>query len=206
MLGVTVAFWLQFVVTSRDAELPTWQGVPAWKPPGELWILQEIVYKIRPDVIVETGTYKGGTALFFATLLDLQKRGKVVSIDIRDWQPKPQHDRVRYLIGSSTAPEIVSEVQAAIDPGAVVLVDLDSAHSKEHVLAELRAYADVVSVGSYIIVEDAKFSRTILPDLREGPGQAVDEFLSGNHNFVNDTSWTDRFGAAYPSEYLRRLR
>ena len=206
VLALAVAVRMRVVVPSARHELPTWRGVPVWKTPGELWLLQEIVHKTQPDVIVETGTFKGGSALFLASLLDFRGSGKVVSVDIKDLQPRPKHDRITYLIGSSVDPSVVRQVKAAISPGGTVLVDLDSAHDRAHVLAELRAYADVVSVGSYIVVEDAKSARALLPDRRRQPGQAVDEFLSENPNFVSDPSWPERLGVESRSEYLRRVR
>lgn len=207
VLGLLVALRLKYEVTSPDAELPRWQGFPVWKTPGELWILQEIVHEVRPDVIVETGTYKGGTALFCASLLDMQGHGKVVSVDIKDWQPRPGHSRITYIVGSSTSPETLATVQDAIMPGEVVLVDLDSDHSREHVLAELRLYSPLVSAGSYVLVEDAlRRARMLLPDYRAGPALAVDEFLSENHNFISDERWEERLGVSYATEYLRRMR
>lgn len=198
---------LRFTVTSPDNELPHWLGTPVWKSPGSLMVLQEIIHQVNPDIVVETGTYKGGGALFFASLLDLEGRGRVVSVDIRNWQPKPVHKRVKYLIGSSVSPAVLNEVRALIEPGAVVLVDLDSNHAKSHVLSELRSYSEMVSIGSYLIVEDATTGRQPLWwETEQEPGEAVREFLSENHLFASDGSWEKRSGDSFGNKYLRRIR
>lgn len=132
----------------------SWLGVPTWKLPLDLWIYQEIVHQVRPDLIVETGTAFGGSALYLASLCDLVRGGEVVSVDVKDEPRRPRHERITYLAGSSTAPEIVREVHARAAGKESVLVILDSDHTKAHVLAEMRAYGPLVPLGGYMIVED----------------------------------------------------
>jgi len=206
-IALIVVAKLRFTLSHPGAELPRWRGAPVWKAPGAMLVLQEIIYKVKPDVIVETGTYRGGGTLFFASLLDLEDRGRVISIDITDWQPRPVHPRITYLIGSSIDPVILSKVRDSIPPGSVVVVDLDSNHAKSHVLEELRAYSPLVSPASYLIVEDATTGKqTWRPEMQRGPGEAVEEFLAENHDYVDDPSWATRLGDSYGNKYLRRIK
>jgi len=118
------------------------------KLPLDMWIFQEIIFGTKPDVIVETGTFNGGSALFMATLLDTIGKGRVITIDIEDFPRKPRHDRITYLIGSSTSDEIVAKVRSLIRKDETVMVVLDSDHHAEHVLNELRIYSEMVTTGN----------------------------------------------------------
>ena len=118
----------------------TWLGSQALKNPLDLWVYQEIMWETEPELIVETGTYRGGSALYLASLCDLMGRGEVLSIDV---EPKrddyPEHPRITYLAGrSSTDPDVVDEVRERAN-GRSILVILDSDHSQRHVEAELAA-------------------------------------------------------------------
>ena len=164
-----------------------WLGGEVQKCPLDLWVMQEILHEIKPDVVVEAGTYMGGSAYYFASLFDLTGHGRVITIDIDDHPGKPAHPRITYLLGSSTSDEIVAPVKAAIQPGEKVLVDLDSAHNKAHVLKELQLYSPLVTPGSYLIVEDTHFNgHPILPKFGPGPGEAVQEFLPSHPEFRAD--------------------
>ncbi len=184
-----------------------WLGSPLEKNPLDLWVFQEIVYETKPDLIIEAGTYKGGSALFFASLEDLMGNGRVISIDIRDLPGRPSHQRIRYLLGSSTSPAIIERVRNAIRPGDRVMVDLDSDHREAHVLEELRAYSPLVTIGNYLIVEDTNINgHPVLPEFGPGPREAVEEFLKENHDFVPDQS-RERFLVTFnPGGYLRKVR
>jgi cephalosporin hydroxylase len=134
-----------------------WLGTPVCKCPLDLWVFQEILVAVRPDIIIETGTGLGGSAVFMACICDILQNGQVVTIDVRDRPNRPAHDRVTYLHGSSTAPEIRAEVGSIVrqhPDSPTVMVLLDAAHDAEHVLEELRIYHPLVSPGSYLIVED----------------------------------------------------
>jgi len=126
-----------------------WLGVRTLKLPLDLWIFQEIIHETKPDVIVEAGTFQGGSALFMASIQDAIGKGRVISIDIEDFPRKPRHDRITYLIGSSTAEETVGKVRSLIGEGDSVMVVLDSDHHAEHVLNELRIYGEMVTTGQY---------------------------------------------------------
>lgn len=185
----------------------SWLGVPTWKLPLDLWIYQEIVHQVRPDLIVETGTAFGGSALYLASLCDLVRGGEVVSVDLKDEPRRPRHERITYLTGSSTATEIVREIQSRAAWKQSVLVILDSDHTRAHVLAEMRAYAPVVTPGSYMIVEDTNINgHPVYPDFGPGPMEAVGEFLETNRDFQVDESKEKFLLTFNPRGYLKRVR
>lgn len=184
-----------------------WLGTPVEKTPLDLWIFQEIVYQTRPDVIVEAGTYKGGSALFLANLFDLLGHGQVVTIDIRKYPGLPQHPRIHYLLGSSTAPEIVEKVKGFLAPHDRVMVVLDSDHSMPHVLAELRLYSKLVTKDNYLIVEDTNLNgHPVAAGSGPGPMEAVEAFERENHDFVSDRSREKFLMTFNPKGYLRKVR
>lgn len=182
-----------------------WLGAQVAKNPLDLWVMQEIVTETRPDVIVETGTYRGGSALYFASLCELLGSGRVISIDVEAERPDyPRHDRITYLGGrSSTDPEVVDEVRRSV-AGERVMVVLDSDHSAGHVASELEAYAPLVAVGCYLIVEDTNVD-DVRKDLPPGPRKVIQEFVARNPGFEVDLErekWVITFN---PGGYLRRV-
>jgi len=183
----------------------TWLGAQALKNPLDLWVYQEIVVETRPDLIVETGTYRGGSALFLASVCDLVGKGEVVSIDVEPARDDyPVHPRITYLAGrSSTDTAVVADV-AERAAGRPILVVLDSDHSQAHVEAELEAYAPLVPVGSYLIAEDSNIG-LIREDLLPGPLQAVEAFLSRTDEFEIDREREKFLITFNPSGYLRRV-
>jgi cephalosporin hydroxylase len=184
----------------------TWLGAQALKNPLDLWVYQEIMFETEPELIVETGTYRGGSALYLASLCDLMGRGEVVSIDIEPRRDDyPEHPRITYLAGrSSTDPAVVEEVRGRA-AGRPTLVVLDSDHSQAHVEAELAAYAPLVPVGCYVVVEDSNIGQ-IRKDLLPGPLQAVEAFLAGTDEFAIDRAREKFLITFNPSGYLRRVR
>jgi cephalosporin hydroxylase len=183
----------------------TWLGAQALKNPLDLWVYQEIIFDTRPEVIVETGTYRGGSAAFLASVCDLLGAGEVVSIDIEPAREDyPVHPRITYLAGrSSTDPGVVAEVRERV-AGRNTLFVLDSDHSQAHVEDELAIYAPLVPVGSYIIVEDSNIGR-IRKDLMPGPFEAVERFLAGTNEFEIDREREKFLITFNPSGYLRRV-
>jgi cephalosporin hydroxylase len=189
-----------------DAWNPKWMGVAALKCPFDLWVYQEILHETRPDVILETGTARGGSALFLASMLDLMGVGEVISIDIVRRPEWPVHPRITYVTGSSTSAAVLDEVRRRIAGKSRVMVILDSDHKKDHVLEELRAYAPFVSKGAYLIVEDTNINgRPVFPGFGPGPGEAVDEFLAATSAFVRDSERERFFVTFNPGGYLRRV-
>ncbi len=189
-----------------DAWNPKWMGVAALKCPFDLWVYQEILHELRPDLILETGTARGGSALFLASMFDLLGSGAVVSIDIVRRPEWPTHPRVTYLTGSSTSGPILEEVRRRTAAASRVMVILDSDHRKDHVLEELTAYAPLVTKGSYLIVEDTNINgRPVFPGFGPGPGEAVDDFLAANPSFERDLQRERFFVTFNPGGYLRRV-
>jgi cephalosporin hydroxylase len=146
-----------------------WKGVRVLKRPAALFKAAELIYKSKPDIIVETGTKFGGSACFYADCADVE----VVSVDVACPKPPKKHFLVTYLTGFSTSPSVLFFVEQQI-AGKRVMVVLDSDHSKENVRAELEAYADMVSIGCYLIVEDLD---------QGGPREALNEWLPGHPDF-----------------------
>jgi cephalosporin hydroxylase len=184
-----------------------WLGIQTEKCPLDLWIYQEIIFEIRPDVIIESGTYNGGSALFLASLCDLMGKGQMISIDIERKENRPKHDRIIYLLGSSTSKEITEAIQNFIRNNDQVLVILDSDHNKDHVLRELEIYSQFVTKGSYIIVEDTNINgHPVDPEFGPGPREAVEEFLEKNNNFIIDGSREKFYLTFDPGGYLKRIK
>jgi cephalosporin hydroxylase len=183
-----------------------WLGTPTQKCPLDLWIYQEIIFEVNPDVIIECGTYGGGSALFLASICDLLDHGEVITIDIKVIEGRPEHKRITYLLGSTTSQEIVEKVQAFIKNKNRVMVILDSDHNREHVLKELKIYSHFVSKDSYLIVEDTNVNgHPVELDFGPGPLEAVKEFLEGNKSFVIDKSKEKFYMTFGPDGFLKRV-
>ncbi len=190
-----------------------WLGVPTWQNPNDVWIVQEILSEQKPDFMIETGTQFGGSAILWAMVLrEVNPNARVITIDIRDATKQARNralfrERVDFMLGSSVDREIVAEIGKRVD-GKKVVVLLDSNHSRKHVLAELRAYAPMVNVGSYIIVQDGILGNVIPSpaELEEGPREAIHEFLATNDDFEIDKS-RERLLHNYALDgYLKRIQ
>jgi cephalosporin hydroxylase len=183
-----------------------WLGHRVLKCPLDLWIYQEILHELRPELIVETGTYRGGSALFLASICDLLGRGEVVTIDSKRQRGRPRNRRITYLHGSSTAPEITRQVERRAKGKRPILVILDSGHGKAHVLDELRTYAPLVTPGSYLIVEDTNLNgHPVEPGHGPGPAEAVAAFLAENAAFHRDPSREKLLLTFNPDGYLQKV-
>jgi cephalosporin hydroxylase len=182
-----------------------WLGTPAYKTPLDLWVYQELIVSLRPQLVVETGTAAGGSALFLATVCDAVGSGEVLSIDSEFRPERPTHERVTYVTGSSVAPETLNIVAEHAKGKAPVMVILDSDHSRGHVLAELREYADFVTPGSYLVVEDTNLNgHPVMPNFGPGPKEAVVDFLRERSDFRQDAEQEKFFLTFNPGGYLRR--
>jgi cephalosporin hydroxylase len=184
-----------------------WMGVPCLKTPLDLWIYLEILFEVRPDLVVETGTHMGGSALFLAHMLDLVGRGEIVSIDVLDAAGRPEHPRIRYLRGSSADASLVRGVFGARPEGERTLVILDADHSRDHVRRELELFAPFVSKESYLIVEDSNVNgHPVLPQHGPGPAEAIEAFLPAHPEYARDAS-REKFLLTYnPGGFLKRVR
>jgi cephalosporin hydroxylase len=188
-----------------------WMGITTQQTPTDLWAVQEIIYEVKPDFIVETGTLKGGSALYFASLLQIVKpAGRIITVDIEDQTAEARDNPlfqkyITFLKGSSVDDEIVSEIHKIVNGGRTI-VFLDSDHHAYHVLKEMRAYADLVSVGSYMIVNDTFFHEHEAPrGYRLGPLEAIQKFMKFNKSFDADKSRARFMLSFYPDGYLKRV-
>ena len=186
-------------------------NVPIFKYPTDLMIYQELIVETKPEVIVETGTAYGGSALYFAFLCQALGRGEVVSVDIRAGAgdhgdvARPQHPRVTYVTGSSTDPAVVQKVKDIV-AGRPALVILDSDHRKDHVLAEMRAYAPLVPAGGYLVIEDGIVNgNPVFPEFGPGPTEAIEEFFRESDDFRVDERRERLLLTQNPCGYLRRV-
>lgn len=180
----------------------SWMGRPVIQLPEDMLRMQEVIFNLQPDVIIETGVAHGGSLIFYASLCKAMERGRIIGIDIeirphnrQAIEAHPLSDRITLIEGSSTAPDIVAQVKALVQPGEKVLVILDSNHSYAHVLAELQAYASLVSPGSYIVATDG-----IMQDLADVP--------RGTPNWVTDnpTCAARDFAAEHPEFKIEQPR
>jgi cephalosporin hydroxylase len=181
-----------------------WMGVRTEKLPLDMWIYQEILHHVRPDFILETGTRHGGSALFFCQMMDVIGGAcEVVTVDITLPPQRPEHARLTYLTGSSTDPNIVADVRRRAAGKQSVLVVLDSDHRRDHVLSEMRAYHDLVTPGSYMIVEDSNVNgHPVAPRHGPGPMEAIGAFMQENNDFVIDKN-AEKFLITFnPNGYL----
>lgn len=183
-----------------------WMGYPCLKCPLDLWVYQEIIHEIQPDLILETGTNAGGSALFMAHMLDVIGRGEIISFDISDNFERPTHPRIRYVTGSSCDAALVSKIMQGSTAG-VRMVVLDSDHSEEHVAKELQIFAPLVSVGSYLIVEDTNINgHPTYEAFGPGPYEAVEQFLRVNNDFKVDLEREKFLMTFNPRGYLKRVK
>jgi cephalosporin hydroxylase/2-polyprenyl-3-methyl-5-hydroxy-6-metoxy-1,4-benzoquinol methylase len=181
-----------------------WMGVHLSKCPLDLWVYQEMLYELRPDVIIECGTFRGGSALYLGSLCDLLDHGRIYTVDIAGRPERPVHPRVEYVSGSSVDEEVVAYLRSRIGPDEKVLVILDSDHSQGHVRAELEVYATLVTPNSYIILEDTNVNgHPVLWSHGPGPMEALDDFLAEHDEFVIDTTREKFLLTFNPRGYLK---
>lgn len=180
-----------------------WMGYPAIKSPFDLWTYSEIIWETQPDLIIETGTLAGASALYLAHTLDAvaaqggPQGSEIITIDINPYPGLPEHDRITYFNGDSVAEKMAAKVGRRAE-GKRVMVILDSDHSYEHVLKELRTYNSLVAPGCYLIVEDT------WGPLGYGAAKAVKEFLSRPTPFTVDRSRERHLMTFHPGGFLKK--
>ena len=204
----------------------SWMGRPIIQLPEDMVRTQEVIYELKPDVLVETGIAHGGSLIFYASLFKAMGKGRVIGVDIEIRQHNrsaiEEHELYSYidmLEGSSSDVTILDDVKNRIKKDEVVMVILDSNHTKQHVLEELEAYCEIVSVGSYIVATDG-----IMFDLHDvprgdaswgtdNPVEAVKEFLSNHPDYVlEQPAWQfneselDKNLTHWPSAWLKRIK
>lgn len=204
----------------------SWMGRPIIQYPQDMIAMQEIIWEVKPDLIIETGIAHGGSLIFSAAMLELVAsctgiEGEVIGLDI-DIRPHnrkaieehPMYKRITMIEGSSIAPEIVAQVVALAKGKQRVLVCLDSNHTHDHVLAELQAYAPLTTVGSYCVVFDTvveDMPKELSGDRPWGPGNnpktAVFEYLKTHDEFIINKDIDNKLLISVaPDGYLKRLR
>lgn len=203
---VTRLFHQGLVIQTSNFERTEWLGVPIRQNILDLWTIQETLAEIRPALLIEVGTWDGGSALFYAHLMDLMDHGRVVTVDIVD-KRKREHPRVEFLLGDSVSSEIAAELQRRVaDADGPVMVILDGNHDQHHVAKELELYAPLVTPGSYLLSQDGAIDeRWMFADSRPGPLGANSDFLARHPEFEHDQARNDRFLLSHhPLGWMRR--
>jgi cephalosporin hydroxylase len=218
------ALWLRSGWDTKYVYGFSWLGRPIIQLPDDMIRIQEVVFQVQPDLIVETGIAHGGSLVYYASLCKAMDRGRVLGVDIEirphNREAIEAHFLAPYITmieGSSIDPRTVAQVQAQIRPDDRVIVMLDSCHLKDHVRAEMEAYAPLVSPGSYIVAMDGIMRQVVgaprtSPDWAwNNPVSAVNEFLPAHPEFelvepafaFNEGLITERV-TYWPSCFLRR--
>jgi cephalosporin hydroxylase len=216
--------WLRSGWDTKYVYSFTWLGQPIIQLPEDMFRIQELIFRVKPDVLIETGVAHGGSLVFYASLFHAMGRGRVIGVDIEirphNRKAIETHRLSKYITlveGSSIDERIVEQVRSQVQAGDRVLGVLDSNHTKDHVLGELRAYSPMVTPGSYIVACDGIMSKLIgAPRSQEdwgwnNPREAVLEFLMDGGDFVleepefpfNEGSIRERV-TYWPDAFLRR--
>jgi cephalosporin hydroxylase len=223
--GILSRLWLRSGWDAKYVYSFTWLGRPIIQLPEDMIRIQEVIFAVKPDVIIETGVAHGGSLIFYASLCQAVDRGRVVGIDIEirpdnraAIEAHPLFERITLIEGSSIDPDVVGKVRALVGPGQRALVFLDSCHTKAHVLAELEAYQSLVAPGSYLVAMDGIMAEVVgaprtRPDWSwNNPRQAVHEFVARHPEFVveepafpfNEGLINERV-TYWPSAFVKRL-
>lgn len=215
---IMVKLWTKVSCQYRIMYEPTWLGIPIIQYPEDILMMQELIWKVRPDVIVETGVAHGGSAILYASILELIGKGRVIGVDveIRKYNriainSHPLSKRITLVEGSSVDESIVAEVKGTIRKDERVLVALDSNHSYKHVLREMELYSELVSPGSYMVAMDG--AQAYVWDIPNGkpewkddnPLRAIEDFVSKNKEFEIDEYYTRMKITSNPKGFLRRF-
>jgi cephalosporin hydroxylase len=199
-------FFTRLIRKTDNFSGQTWLGQPIWQNVLDLWTIQETLCEVRPALLIECGTNRGGSSYFFATLFDLIGHGRVITIDIEKMHDL-SHPRVTYLLGSSVESEILDQVTRAVaETSGPIMVLLDSDHSEAHVRREMDLYHRFVTPGSFLLVQDGIVDTLqIFAAGRPGPLQAIEAFLRTHPEFEVDKERCMRFLITHsPKGWLRR--
>ena len=218
--------WLRSGWDNKYVYSFTWMGRPIIQLPDDMFRIQEVIYSLKPDVIVETGIAHGGSLIFYASLCKAMGRGRVIGVDIeiRPHNRKAiESHELNYFItmieGSSIYPAVIAKVKSELLPEEKVIVFLDSCHTKEHVLAELNAYSLLVTKGSYIVAMDGIMEQVVgaprtQPDWSwNNPKRAAIDFVEKNPDFIieepqflfNEGNVSEKI-TYWPSGFIKRIR
>lgn len=201
--------WLFFhhlIYRTRNFSSTKWHDHRIRQNIFDLWTIQETIFEVQPELLIECGTNQGGSALYFANLFDLMGQGRVVTIDVERLH-ELSHERITFLLGNSVAPTIVNEVQRIVETvrGPIIVI-LDSCHTAEHVFEELKCYSRFVTPNSYCLVQDGVIDCLFaFRGDRPGPLRAVNRFMRTNEDFVVDRERCKRFLITHhPQGWLKR--
>jgi cephalosporin hydroxylase len=185
----------------------TWLGRAIATAPTDLLAYQEMIFRVRPDWIIETGTGDGGRALFLASICDLVGHGQVLSIDSEAADDLPTHPRLQLLTGIAQEPATVESVRALVGNEATAIVVLGSAGDRVVTNAQFEAYSPFVPVGSYVVVTDTIVNgHPVWPAFGPGPAEAVKQILGRRGEFVPDPLMEKYSLTFNPGGFLRRAR
>ncbi len=202
----------------------SWLGLPIIQWPADIMATQEVLWQVKPDVVIETGVARGGSVVFIASILKMMGKGKVVGVDIdirshnrEAIMSHPMANLIKLIEGPSTSEDVLQRVSTEIKKTDVVMVILDSDHSYEHVLSECNEYSKFVSKGSYLVVadtfvghlteEEAPKNRSKLWFKGNEPLAARDEFLKNNPNFIIDNHINNKLVlSSSPGGYLKCIQ
>lgn len=183
-----------------------WMGCKILKCPCDMMILQEIIYETKPDTVIETGTFNGGSAYYISHCLFLagKENAQIITIDVDSREKYPNfRNMITYINGSSTDPSIFEKVKKMAK--GKIMVILDSDHRKHHVIKEMELFAPLVSKGCYMIVEDSNINgHPALPGFGPGPYEAIHEYLSRHDDFEIDKSREKHLLTMFPDGYLKK--
>ena len=200
------AFQAELIAKTENFGHIQWLGKPMWQSVMDLQTVQETIYEVKPELLIECGTYKGGSSYFFAQLFDLMGHGRVITVDIQKLHDF-SHPRVTYLIGDCASAEIVQRVEKEVKQvTGPVMVVLDSDHTASHVSKEIQAYHRFVTPGSYLHVQDGVIdTQPKFASSRPGPLRAIEAFLAQNNDFELDAARSERFLITHhPKGWLKK--
>lgn len=195
----------------------SFMGIPCWKLPLDLMVIQELIYKTKPEFIIETGTGHGGSALFYASLCELMGQGQVITIDINmskkdsnKWGMFEWEDRIEFIYGGSVNSNVVDRIENLVKDFNCMVI-LDSWHTEEHVYEEMNIYSKFVPVNGYMVVEDTHAGNPGNPIQwkydDKGPSAAVEKFLEENKGkWVVDYECEKHLMSFNMGGYLRRIK
>ncbi|WP_415313824.1 cephalosporin hydroxylase family protein [Candidatus Pelagibacter sp. Uisw_106] len=199
-----------------------WMGIPIIKFPNDILALQEIIWKVKPDIIIETGIAHGGSIIFSATMMELiGNNGLVIGVDIDirkhnkiEIEKSKFSKRIKMLEGSSVSKKILKEIKKSIKPNSKVMVFLDSNHTYSHVKKEMEIYSKLVTKNSYLVVEDTfteffpkNYFNNRPWDVGNNPLIAIKEFLNNNKNFKIDKNLNEKLSITETFDgYLKKIK
>lgn len=216
--------WLKVGWNQKYSYTFTWMGRPIIQLPEDMIRIQEVIYQVKPDVIIETGIAHGGSLIYYASLCEVMKKGRIIGIDIeirphnrKAIEAHEMFSHITLIEMSSTSPETIRQVKDLVKSDETVLVILDSCHTKQHVLDELESYHDLITPGSYIVATDGVMKS--LHDVPRGkpewvwdnPVEAVNDFVKRHTEFVleqptwlfNESELIENV-TYWPEAYLKR--